>query len=468
MFNQSKFGSLVNGKWQTNGKEEPLISPVTKKEWKTLCLTTDDQIAAALEAVKKNPLKEMTAYERAAILNKIAELLLKHKEELATCITMEMGKPMQDARGEIDFSASFFRWFAEEAKRIYGMEIPSNFPDKRIHVRHEPIGPCGIITPWNFPVAMPARKFAPAFAAGCPVISKPSPETPVSQLLVAALCIEAGIPKESLHILIGDEKKIGEALLGAPHIRKISFTGSCAVGKLLYRMSAETLKKMTMELGGHAPLIVFDDADLDKAIEGAFVAKFRLSGQTCVCANRLFVHKKILPEFLKRYTEKVKSMKIGDPLKDETDLTHSIHPESQKKARAHIEDAIQKGATAHLNAKEPFEPEILTDVTPEMLIFNEETFGPVAAIITFEDEEKVIELANKTPYGLAAYVFTEGLKRAENVTSKLEFGIIGLNDGLPSCAQAPFGGIKASGFGREGGASGIYEYLSEKLISQRL
>ena len=410
----------------------------------------------------------MTAYERAAILNKIAALMIKNKEELARCVTMEMGKPIVDARSEVEYAASYFLWFAEEAKRIYGKEIPSRSPNKRLYVRYEPIGPCAIITPWNFPIAMAARKIAAAFAAGCPVISKPSSITPLSLLFLGALSHEAGIPKESVHILIGDGERIGEALLAAEPIRKLSFTGSCEVGKALYRQCAESVKKITMELGGHAPLIVFDDADLKKAIEGAYAAKFRISGQTCICANRLFVHKKILPNFLEGLIKKVKRMKIGDPLEEDTDLTTSIHPESQRKARAHIEDAIKNGAKAHLGAKEPHEPEILSGITKEMLIFREETFAPVAGIMEFEEDEEVIELANQTPYGLASYVFTEGLKRAENVTSKLEFGIVGLNDGRPSSAELPFGGVKASGFGREGGPSGIYEYLSEKIISQQL
>ncbi|NGX51066.1 MAG: Succinate-semialdehyde dehydrogenase [NADP(+)] [Chlamydiae bacterium] len=468
MFEQETFGSFVNGRWQKGGSAEPFISPVTKTKWKTLSPATDGEIEAAIEAVKKNPLREMSSYERADIINRIAALMTKNREELALCITMEMGKPIADARSEVDYGASYFLWFAEEAKRIYGKEIPSRSLGKRLYVRYEPIGACAVITPWNFPIAMAARKIAAAFAAGCPVISKPSSISPLSLLLLGALSHEAGIPKESIHILIGDGERIGRALLAAEHVRKLSFTGSCEVGKALYRQCAESVKKVTMELGGHAPLIVFDDADLERAVEGTFAAKFRISGQTCICANRLFIHKKILPDFLEGLIQKVKGMKIGDPLDEDTIFSTSIHPDSERKARAHIEDAIKRGARAHLGAKEPHEPEILTGITSDMVIFNEETFGPVAGIMEFEDEEEVIRLANQTPYGLASYLFTEGLRRAENVTSKLNFGIVGLNDGRPSAAELPFGGVKGSGFGREGGPSGIYEYLSEKVISEQL
>lgn len=462
------FGSLINGKMETEENATPHVSYVTQKEWATLHLANEDAIKRALTALEQPSLQRMTAYERASILNKIATLLLQNKEDLAQLITREMGKPIREARGEVDYTASYFTWFAEEAKRIYGKSIPSHFPNKRLMLQYEPIGPCAIITPWNFPLAMAGRKIASAFAAGCPVIIKPSPETPVSMLTFGRLALEAGIPREAIHILIGDEVKIGKAFLEAPFIRKLSFTGSCAVGKLLYQGSAETTKKLTMELGGHAPLIVFEDVNLDKAIDEAILCKFRQSGQTCVCANRLLIQKGIYGEFVTRLVQKVKQMKVGDPFQEDTDFSHAIHPISQQKVTAHIADGLKKGATAHLHAEAPHEPEILTDVTDDMLIFNEETFGPVAALSPFEKEEEAIRRANQTPYGLAGYVFTESLQRAENVCSQLEFGVIGLNDGVPSCAQLPFGGIKASGFGREGGPTGIYEYLKEKAISQKL
>lgn len=462
------FGSYISSKWVLDGEEKKLVSPTTGKEWGKLHLATDHTIQQAIDSVKDNPIIALPPYERAEILWEIKKEILANQEELSKCITLEMGKPINDAIGEIIYTANYFGWFAEEVKRIYGKEIPSAKGNKKVELRYEPIGPCGFITPWNFPIAMAGRKIAAALAAGCPVIVKPSSFTPISLLLFATLCFKETLPPYSLHILVGDSGKIGKALMDAPHIRKLSFTGSYETGKELYIQGAHTLKKATLELGGNAPLIVFDDANLESAVEGAIAAKFRMSGQTCVCANRLFVHKKILPDFLPLFIKGVKALKVGDPFQSETQLSHTLHPQSIQKARAHIENAVENGAQAHLGAKEGFEPEILTGVTPNMRIFNEETFGPVAPIITFEDEKEVIELANATPYGLASYFFTEGLKRAERIASALRFGIVGLNDGLPSAVEASFGGIKDSGFGREGGPTGIYEYLTEKLISQTL
>jgi len=461
------FGSLIDGKMETTGTAVSCTSLVTKKKWAQLHLIDEVGIQKALSMLEILSLERATAYEKAELLQNIAELLKRNKDMLAEMITLEMGKPIREARSEVDYTASYFVWFAEEAKRIYGMNIPSQFAEKRIELWYEPIGPCAIISPWNFPLAMAGRKVAAAFGAGCPVIIKPSRDTPLSLLAFGKLCLEAGVPKEAIQILVGDGATIGDAFLNASCIRKLSFTGSCEVGKHLYQGSAETLKKLTMELGGHAPLIVFDDADLEKAVDGAIASKFRQSGQTCVCANRLFIQKNIYPDFLNRFIEKVKAMKIGNPLEEETELSFVLHPTSEKKAKRHIEDALKRGAKAHLNAKEPYEPEILSEVTDEMLIFTEETFAPVAGIATFETTQEVIQRANQTPYGLAAYVFTEGLNQAEEVCSGLEFGVIGLNDGVPSTAQLPFGGVKASGFGREGGPLGIYEYLKEKVISYK-
>ena len=461
-------GSLVNGREKKTKISSFPTSPVLGSQWLIIYEADDEIIQEALKALKIPSLQKMTAYQRSFILDNIASLLEKEKSEIAKLITLEMGKPLREALNEVDYTASYFKWFSEEAKRIYGMEIPSQLPDKRLFLKYEPIGPSAIITPWNFPIAMAGRKMAAAFAAGCPVIAKPSPETPASLVALGLLCLKAGLPKEALQILIGNEEKIGEAFLKAPLIRKLSFTGSCVLGKYLYRGCAETLKKATMELGGHAPCIIFDDADLEKALEGVLIAKFRQSGQTCICANRLFVQDNIYSKFLEGFIAKVKELPIGDPLQESTYFSHAIHPLSEKKVQAHIKDALAKGAKTHLGAQKPYEPEILTHIKDDMLIFNEETFGPVAAIASFKNEAEVIQRANHTPYGLAAYVFTEGLKRAETVCRQLQFGIIGLNDGSPSSAQLPFGGIKASGLGREGGPTGIYEYLTEKIISQKL
>lgn len=462
------FGSLVEGQFAKSGPATSRHSLVTQKEIGKLHLADQPVIEKVLASLQKPSMQQLNPYERSEILQKIATLLKSNRDSLAELITHEMGKPLSQARAEIDYTASYFVWFAEEAKRIYGMDIPSQFQSKRIQLRYEPIGSCAIISPWNFPLAMAGRKIAAAFAAGCPVVVKPSSDTPLSFLVFGKLCFEAGVPKEALHVLVGDSATVGNALMNASLIRKLSFTGSCDVGKHLYQGSATSLKKLTMELGGHAPLLVFNDADLDKAVEGAIASKFRQSGQTCVCSNRFFIQSKIYSEFLKRFIEKVKSLKVGDPFDESTDLSTALHPTSVEKAKRHVEDAIKRGAKAHLEAKHSHEPEILTDVTDEMLIFNEETFGPVAGITTFETVEEALKRANQTPYGLAAYVFTEGLEQAEKVCAGLEFGVIGLNDGIFSAAQLPFGGIKDSGFGREGGPHGIYEYLKEKVISTLL
>lgn len=468
MIKLGNIGSYIGDLWHLEGEIVPLISPTTGEQWGKLHLATDEEIAHAIEYVRKEPIINLPPHKRSEILRQIRQNLLTNKEDLAEAITLEMGKPIADARGEVTYAANYFGWFAEEAKRIYGREIPSSKENKKLEVRYEPIGPTAIITPWNFPLAMAARKIAPAIAAGCPTIVKPSSFTPGTFTMMINLCFESDLPPNSLHALIGNTQKIGKALMEAPHIRKVSFTGSYEVGRELYIQGAHTLKKATMELGGNAPLIIFDDANLETAVEGAITSKFRMSGQTCICANRLFVHKKILPTFLTHFIEKVRALKIGDPLVEETELSTILHPQSLEKAKAHVADAVKKGAKAHLNAKHPYEPEILTGVTPEMQIFNEETFGPVAPIIEFEDEDEVIKLANQTQFGLAAYVFTEGLNRSQRLTKALQFGIIGLNDGSPSAVEGSFGGIKDSGFGREGGPTGIYEYLTEKFISQKL
>jgi succinate-semialdehyde dehydrogenase/glutarate-semialdehyde dehydrogenase len=459
------FGSLVKGQCAKSGSATSRLSLVTQKEIGKLHLADEAVVEKALASLQNPSIEQLSPYTRSKILQKIATLLTKHRDSLAEMITHEMGKPLTQASTEVDYTASYFVWFAEEAKRIYGMDIPSQYPNKRIQLRYEPIGPCAIISPWNFPLAMAGRKMAAAFAAGCPIIVKPSSDTPLSFLLFGNLCLEAGIPKEALQILVGNGTMIGNALMNTSLIRKLSFTGSCEVGKHLYQGSATSLKKLTMELGGHAPLLVFDDANLEKAVDGAIASKFRQSGQTCVCTNRFFIQSKIYPHFLKRFIEKVKNLSVGDPFDETTDLSFTLHPTSVEKTKRHIADAMKRGANAHLQAKKAHEPEILTDVTDEMLIFNEETFGPVAGIATFKTADEALRRANQTPYGLAAYVFTEGLAQAEEVCAGLEFGVIGLNDGVFSAAELPFGGIKASGFGREGGPHGIYEYLKEKVIS---
>lgn len=383
-------------------------------------------------------------------------------------ITEEMGKPITQATGEVLYTANYFEWFAGEAVRIFGKIIPSREPGKVLEMRYQPIGPVAVISPWNFPLAMPGRSVAAGFAAGCPLHIKPDPLTPKSMEALKDICFEANMPKEFITVHLGDEVEIGRKFMSDPKIKKLAFTGSTAVGKHLYEESAKTLKKVTLELGGHAPLIVFEDANIDRAVEETFLAKFRQNGQTCICANRLIIHQNIEREFVEKLIKRVKQAKIGDPLDPEVELSNRMHPSGLKKAQSHIKDAVKKGAKACLGALHGYEPEILTGVTTNMLIMQEETFGPVAPIITFTDDAAALALANNTPFGLAAYVFTESLSRAEKAATALDFGIIGINDGRPSSPELSFGGVKHSGLGREGGPTGIFEYLTIKAISKKL
>lgn len=411
--------------------------------------------------------KNTTGRERAILLTQVALHLRENKELFAKTIIDEMGKTMREALAEVEYSAGYFDWFAGEAPRIYGTIIPAAQVGKKLEIVYEPVGVCGVITPWNFPLAMIARKVSAALAAGCTVVAKPSPETPLTCLLLAKLFQLIGIPEGVFSVVIGPEQEIGKALLSSSKIKKISFTGSTAVGKYLYEHSAPTLKKITLELGGHAPFIVCEDADLDKAVTGAIIAKFRNIGQTCIAANRFFVHKNIYNSFVEKLLQRIGALKVGDPYSLETDISNRLHPESQKKVHAQVEDALSKGATPLRLSTKAFEPQVLGHVTPAMTLFYEETFGPVVAIIAFETIEEVISSANDSEYGLAAYLYTESLSVASQITSALQFGIIGVNDGAVSTPEASFGGMKNSGFGREGGPTGIYEYLMEKLISTK-
>ena len=413
-----------------------------------------------------------SAAERGEILNKWYRLINENKEEIAKIMTREQGKPFKEALGEVAYANSFISWYAEEGKRIYGETIPASHEEKRILVLKQPVGVIAAITPWNFPAAMITRKVAPALAAGCTAVVKPAEQTPLTALKLAQLAVEAGIPDGVLQIVTGDPKAIGEAWLEDPRVRKITFTGSTEVGKILMRGAAETVKKVSLELGGHAPFIVFDDANLDKAVEGAIASKFRNAGQTCVCANRIFVQESIAEAFSEKYIEAVKAMKIGDGMEEGVVVGPLIDGEALKKVEGQIADAVEKGGTVKTGGKRLslyggyfFEPTVLLDANDDMVCMNEETFGPLAPIATFKSAEEVVKRANNTPFGLAAYVFTQNLSRALKVSEQLEYGIVGLNDGLPSVAQAPFGGFKQSGLGREGGHHGIEEFLETKFIS---
>ncbi|HKJ05765.1 MAG TPA: NAD-dependent succinate-semialdehyde dehydrogenase [Geopsychrobacteraceae bacterium] len=411
-----------------------------------------------------------TAQQRCDLLRKWHDLILQHQDDLALLMTLEQGKPLQEARGEIAYAASFIDWFAEEGKRIYGDVIPQHDQGKRLLVLKQPVGVCAAITPWNFPAAMITRKAGPALAAGCTMVVKPASATPLSALALAELSCRAGIPRGVFNVVTGSAEVIGTELTSNPLVRKVTFTGSTETGKKLLVACSDTLKKVTMELGGNAPLIVFDDADLDAAVEGAIASKFRNNGQTCVCTNRFLVQAGIYDEFCRKLVEKVGGLKVGNGLAEETYLGPLINRAAVESVENHIADALDKGAELICGGKRHklggnfFEPTVLTGATDEMSIAVNEIFGPVAPLYRFEQEEDAIRLANDTDYGLASYFYTRDLARAWRVSEALEYGIVGLNTGLISTAVAPFGGIKQSGLGREGSKYGIDAYLEIKYL----
>ena len=415
--------------------------------------------------------RSMTAKERAGILKKWFELVMKNQEDLATLMTSEQGKPLAEARGEVGYGASFIEWFAEEGKRTYGDVIPTPANDRRILVIKQPIGVVAAITPWNFPIAMITRKCAPALAAGCPVVIKPASETPLSALALAELADQAGIPKGVLNVVVGtNASEIGTALTDSPIVRKLSFTGSTSIGKILTRNCADTMKKVSMELGGNAPFIVFDDADLDSAVAGAMTSKFRNTGQTCVCSNRILVQDGIYDKFVSKLAEAVKTLEVGNGMKEGINQGPLINENALKKVQDHISDAVDKGANiviggkAHSSGGTMFEPTVIGNVTTSMKVASEETFGPLAAVFKFSTEKQAIEMANDTEFGLASYFYTNDVNRIWRVSEALEYGMVGVNEGVISNEVAPFGGVKESGLGREGSHYGIEDFLELKYI----
>ncbi len=415
--------------------------------------------------------RSKTAKERANILRRWYDLIMAAQEDLAVLMTAEQGKPLSESRGEVAYGASFIEWYAEEGKRIYGDVIPSHGADKRIIVLREPIGVVAAITPWNFPLAMITRKCAPALASGCPVVIKPAEDTPLSALALAELADRAGLPKGVLNIITSKRaKEVGSELTGNPLVRKLSFTGSTEVGKILMRQSADTVKKVSLELGGNAPFIVFDDADLDRAIDGILASKYRNAGQTCVCANRIYVQAGVYEEIAKRLVAKVEAMKVGDGFADGVTQGPLIDSSAVEKVQEHIADATAHGAKVIAGGKPHalggtfFEPTVVRDVTQSMRFATEETFGPVAPLFRFETEQEVIGMANDTIFGLAAYFFTRDYARIWRVSEALEYGIVGINTGIISNEVGPFGGVKQSGLGREGSKYGIEEYLEIKYL----
>ena len=411
-----------------------------------------------------------TGKERAAILRRWYELVMENQEDLAVLMTTEQGKPLSESMGEVVYGASFIEWFAEEAKRIYGDTIPQHQRDKRVVVIKEPVGVVVSITPWNFPNAMITRKCAPALAAGCTVVAKPATQTPYSAFALAALAERAGIPKGVLNVVSGASSEIGAEMTSNPIVRKLSFTGSTEVGKLLIEQCAGTVKKMSMELGGNAPFIVFDDADIDSAVVGAMQSKYRNAGQTCVCANRIFAQDGIYDRFTEKLAAASAALKVGDGMEEGVSAGPLIDIKAVEKVESHIRDAVAKGARVvvgggrHSNGGNFFEPTVLADVTPEMIVSREETFGPLAPVYRFETDEDVVKKANDTEFGLAAYFYTRDIGRVWRVAEQLEYGIVGINSGIISTEVAPFGGMKESGIGREGSKYGIDEFTEVKYL----
>ncbi len=471
----------VNGEWMaaTDGKTFSITNPSTGKVVADVPKGGHDEtqqaIAAAEQAFKS--WSKLTAIERAKYLLKIRDLMHKYKDQLAEIMSLEMGKPFTESQGEVDFAASYLEWFAEEGRRIYGEVIPASAPDKRLTVIRQPIGVVAAITPWNFPLAMITRKVGPAMAAGCTSIVKPAAQSSISAIAFAKLVNMAGVPHGVINIVTGSPGPISDAIFENPIVRKVSFTGSTEVGKLLVTKSANQLKRLSLELGGHAPFIVFEDADLELASAGAVFSKFKNTGQTCVCSNRIYVQRSVIEKFSDIFVKKVQELKVGNSIDPSVQMGPLVSQNGIEKVEKHVKDALNKGAKLLNGGKRLegelsdglfYEPTVLGEVNTDMLITNEETFGPVAPIIPFDTEEEVLQHANSTEYGLAAYFYTQDISRAVRVSEALEFGIIGMNDANPTVAQAPFGGMKESGMGREGGHQGLDEYLEDKYISMRI
>ncbi|MGE3334440.1 MAG: NAD-dependent succinate-semialdehyde dehydrogenase [Rhodospirillaceae bacterium] len=466
--------SYVNGKWigADNGKTFAVTNPATGAEIAQVpdlgVAETERAIHAAADAFKT--WSQKTAVERANILMRWYELMLEEKDFLAALMTAEQGKPLAEAAGEVVYGANFIRWFAEEGRRAYGDVIPSHRADARIVVMKQPVGVVCAVTPWNFPIAMITRKAGPALAAGCTIIIKPSEETPLCALALADLAERAGLPPGVLNVITGDAPTVVGAMMKSDAIRKVSFTGSTEVGKILMRQAADTVKKVSMELGGNAPLIVFDDADLDLAVKGAIVSKYRNVGQTCVCANRILVQDGIYDRFAEKLIEAVKKMKVAPGTEAGADLGPLINADAVEKVEAHVADAKTKGATIATGGKRStlgglfYEPTVILNATTDMRFTKEETFGPVAPLYRFKDEAEAVALANASEFGLASYFFTSNIGRAWRVAEALESGIVGINEGIISTEVAPFGGFKQSGVGREGSHYGLDDYLEVKYV----
>ena len=471
LFRQSCY---IDGAWSgaDSGETIGVRDPATGETFGSIPKMGAVETRAAIEAARAAlpAWRAKSAKERAAVLRRWHDAMLENLEDLAVLMTREQGKPLAEARGEVAYAASFIEWFAEEGKRVYGETIPSPASDRRIVVLKEPVGVVGAITPWNFPSAMITRKAAPALAAGCTFICKPATETPYSALALCELAERAGLPRGVLNVITGKSGEIGLELTKNPTVRKITFTGSTEIGKKLLEQSASTVKKVTMELGGNAPFLVFDDADLDAAVEGAMMSKFRNMGQTCVCANRIYVHDRVYEPFAERFADQVKALKVGNGMDDGVLQGPLINEAAVEKVEAHIADAEGKGARVvagggrHELGGSYFQPTVLADVNPQMVVSREETFGPLAPLFRFDTEDEALELANDTEFGLACYFFSRDIGRIWRMSEGLEYGIVSVNTGIFSTEAAPFGGMKESGIGREGSHMGIDEYVEAKYV----
>lgn len=464
----------IDGQWRDadSGATLDVINPATQNKLGTVPRmgSAETRVAIAAAQAAFPAWSRKTAKERAVILRRWHDLMLANLDDLGVLMTAEQGKPLAESKGEIAYAASFIEWFAEEGKRLYGDIIPGHQPDKRILVLRQPIGVVAAITPWNFPAAMITRKAGPALAAGCTFVCKPATQTPYSALAMAELAHRAGLPQGAFNVLTGAAEQIGGEMTSNPTVRKLTFTGSTAIGKKLMAQCAGTLKKVSLELGGNAPFIVFDDANLDAAVQGAIASKYRNTGQTCVCANRLLVQDGVYDEFAGKLVDAVALLRIGDGLAGATDQGPLIDMKAVAKVEEHIADALSKGATVVAGGKRHalggtfFEPTVLTGVKPDMMVAREETFGPIAPLFRFKTEQDAIRLSNDTEFGLAAYFYTRDLARAWRVSEALEYGIVGLNTGIISTEVAPFGGMKESGIGREGSKYGILDYTELKYV----
>ena len=471
LFRQQCF---IDGQWVDADSAETIdvTNPATGEKLGTVPKAGAAETRRAIEAANAAwpAWRAKTAKERSAILRKWFDLMMANQEDLGILMTAEQGKPLAESKGEVGYAASFIEWFAEEGKRLYGDTIPQHGSDKRIVVIKEPVGVVAAITPWNFPAAMITRKAGPALAAGCPIVIKPATETPFSAFAMAELADRAGVPKGIINVITGKSSEIGGEMTSNPIVRKLTFTGSTEVGKILLEQCAGTVKKVSMELGGNAPFIVFDDADLDAAVQGAMASKYRNTGQTCVCANRIYVQEGVYDEFLARFSQAISAMKVGDGLKGETQQGPLINMAAVEKVEEHLKDAVDNGARVVIGGKRHelggtfYEPTLVADVTQKMKVAKEETFGPLAPVFKFKDDAEVVQWANDTEFGLAAYFYSRDIGRIWKTAEQLEYGIVGINEGIISTEVAPFGGMKESGMGREGSKYGIEDYVETKYL----